>query len=337
MDIFAFGNGLDAAIGIGPSVAESTSFYSLPIAGETAGAVVVSNSNSCVRITPRDPVTNAAVTLTEGWVHFRHIPGYNGGGGQAGLFRLRNSALQIIVRIYITSGGDAPNYDFQYWNGSAFVTAFSGVWVNRGTVSAYDVYFKIDAVNGALAAFADGVTVGSVTGINTSGMAQLAFMELTNNNDSGSGFWGWIIAQGGSTIGHLCRMKLPTAAGAHTDFSGTYADVDEYPLSDADFIATETAGDKDNFTGTAFGALPVGNKIKAVGIGARTRNNGAAPSTVRGILTIGGTDYTTADADDVAAGWGPATMLYPVDPSTSAPWGSSLANVNVAFGIESRT
>lgn len=339
MDIYAFGSGLDTAQAVGPQIFESNNFYGqVPIAGETAGCVVANNANSNIKIVLRDPATNAPTSITEGWIHFRYVTGYNGGGGQPGIMRVKNSSGAIVLRIYVvTNESGSFTYRIEYWNGSAFVTAFTGIWTVYGQAATYDLYFKIDAAQGKIQAFANGTLVGQIDSINTSGMTNVGSLELTNCNDGGFGYWGWIIAANGSTISHLCRQKLPTADGANTAWTGTYADVDEYPVDDGTYIQTSTAGDKENFTGVDFAALPTGNIVKAVGIGARVRNNGATPSTIRGTLTIGGTDYTTADCSGVTAGWGPTTMVYLVDPSTSAPWTNSLAHVNVPFGIEART
>lgn len=338
MDFYAFGSGLDAAQGVGPLVREYASFYGVtPIAGETPGVLAVNNANSYINIVLRDPVTNAATNIAEGWIHFRHIPGYNGGAGNFGILRAKNSGGNVVMRIAITGYSDLFTYNLQYGNGTTFTTAFSAVWSDRGVASAYDIYFKIDGALGVIQAFSDGVLVGELTGVDTSMMGDVATVELTNCNNLDWGYWGWIVATGGSTIGHYCRCKLVTGDGPETDWTGAYTDVNEWPQDTNNFLSTDTAGQKSDFTSGAFSALASGNIVKAVGIGARVRNNGATPSTVRGTLRIGGTDYTTADCAGVSAGWSPARMLYPQDPSTSAPWTGDLTNVNVVFGIGSRT
>lgn len=338
MQIYAFGGGLDCCVGVGPLFAEVASFYAVPIAGETPGCVAVNNANSHLEVPLRDPVTNAATSIAEGWFHFRHVPGYNAGDNQIVGPGLANSSGTPVFRIVrnIQAAADTFTYQAQYWNGTAWVAAFSGTWTVRGAASAFDLYVKI-AVAGSIQIYADGTTIGSVSGIDTSGMSNIATLTLTNGGDGGWGYWGWIVGTGESTIGHLCRLKQATANGANVSWTGGFADVGEYPVNDADYIRTATAGLKSNFTGPDFAALISGHKIKAVGIGARARNSGTVPSTLRGTLTIGGTDYTTADCVGVGAGYGPARMLFPLDPSTGLAWGTTIADANVPFGVESRT
>jgi hypothetical protein len=344
MRIYAFGGGLDSAQGVGPNVVEVNSFYVIPIAGETPGCVSVNKADSYINIEARDPVTQAATSVTEAWIHFRHVPGYNGFGTfghdgpvNYGIMRVRNSAGNVCLRIAITSTGDNFAWALQYGDGTTFTPAFTGVWSNRGVAAALDFHVKVDAATGIIEAFSEGVTIGSVRNINTSAMVNVSTVELTNCNDTGWGFWGWIIADQGSTVSHLCREKSVSGAGDEAAWTGTFTAIEAYPADTTSYISAPTAALKSNFTGTAFAALPTGHLIKAVGVGAYARNNGGTVTTLRGNLKIGGVDYPSPDVPGIIAGWGHARMLWPNDPSTAAPWTADLTNVNVSFGVESRT
>jgi hypothetical protein len=128
------------------------------------------------------------------------------------------------------------------------------------------------------------------------------------------------------------RTLVPNGAGNHGGWSGAYTDVDETTLSDADVIASATPGDQVSFAFSDLAAAGAYQNLAGVLISARAIQDGAGPTTLKGLARSGTTDSATAGQTVSATDL--KQFLIANDPATAAPWTREAVNA-AEFGLES--
>jgi hypothetical protein len=306
------------------------SYRLTPVQASDAGANGISTNGSAacfVYADMIDPATGLPTSATSLWTHFVFNPdsGVFDNGRQ--IFYWYNSS---DVAVIIATGDSNYGLSISYWNGSGY-TLWGDFPNLHGGI--FDFYFKVHATLGELNIFLNQTLVDRLGGIDTSAMANIAYLRAGSASGYGDQRFGQCIIASYSTIGHTVRYRRPTGNGPEQDWTGDYTDINGGNINDTVSINTSAIGDISTFTAPDFSATPVGNIIKAVTLGNRVRAvSGGGPQNVQPLVTIGGTDYL-APAVPITAGFNGSIAIFEHDPSTSAPW-ASVTNVNNPFGVK---
>ena len=143
-----------------------------------------------------------------------------------------------------------------------------------------------------------------------------------------------LVTRGISTIGAKVKYSRATGAGANTDWSGSYASVNEAINSDATLQNAPTAGLKSTHVVDNV-SVPSGFEIKSIFHWLRAKNDGTGPTKIKSILRQSGVDYATADLTNIGLGYGPIGARYDADP-IGTNWTEATWN-NIEAGYEAAT
>lgn len=110
-----------------------------------------------------------------------------------------------------------------------------------------------------------------------------------------------------SLIGARLKTIIPSADGAETDFSGSYASVDELTLG-SDFIFASGPGLVSTYQNSGYTGA-----VRAVGV---ALGASAGTGTIEGVLRLAGTLYTKAVAPDPIASVTAVTAIWEQNPNT---------------------
>lgn len=266
----------------------------------------------------------------------RFLTGNNGGtypmGRYAGTYYAWRDASNVD-QLRITNSATGTDWmKLEWWNGAAWQTAadFYAAWTDDVAVV---VNWKIHASDGYVTIFVNGVSVGGVSGINTSGMAPICrFANPSGGQQVGS--VSEVLIHSESCYNSRVYHLPPTAQGDDAGGTGNYTAVDENTVGTADYIAFDTAGQKSGFTSAArpITLTPLGLTV----VGAFLRTGETGPLNVRAFLKIGGTYYYGADQ---AVGLTNTYLkeFWALNPATGAAW--TAAEINAAtlqWGWEAR-
>lgn len=299
-------------------------------AGYNRGCIYV-DSGRGYKIRCIDPATGQPTSTNNAWFHWVWATGY--GYDNQYPWQFMNADGVQILRLYtLDSGRRDYRLGMQYYNGSAWVAIPNLVYQNPGD-GAKTMDTKVDMVAGRIEIYQNGVLMTSADVPGIVGM-NVASVYLTNVAYDRFAYYQTLIAAGESTIGCNVRTRYATASGDDTAWTGTFADVDEFPYNDGDYITAAKAGDKESFIANNLPALPVGNEVKGVIISARFRNNGGTPGNIRPYLFIGGVRYPAANFPNASMGWTAGVTVFSKNPATNDMWGKDINTVNVQFGIE---
>lgn len=218
----------------------------------------------------------------------------------------------------------------QYWNGSAW-TDVGSITLSLSTLQDMDLHFVVNSASGSLRLYVSGTKRIEGTGINLSGVA-----SIRRHRIYAAGYGPRIsqnIVADEPTIGWRVTTVPPTGAGATTDWTGGYTEVDEITVSDADFVNSDTANEVELFSHST--TIPSGYTVRAVAVTARARCGASGPQNLQLALRSSGTTYFSGSkALDV--GYGAFVHIWETDPATSAAFTNASAN-SFQFGVKSIT
>lgn len=319
MTLYFGGHGLD-------------SFRLTPVQALDAGAGGISTNGSAacfVYADMIDPATGLPTSATSVWSHCVFTPdsGVMDAGRQV-FYWYNSSNVPVVIAV----GDNAHGLSITYWNGTSYVLWGDFPSLFGGT---FDFYFKVaGGTAGELNIFLNQTLVNRLSGIDTSGMGNIAYWRNGSSSGFGNQPFGQCIMASYSTIGHTVRYRRPSGNSAVQSWAGDYTDIDSGNINDTLSINTNTVGAISTFTAPDFSATPAGSVIKAVVLGNRVRvvTGGGGPENIEPVLTIGATQYP-APAVPITAGFNGSIAIYELDPSTSAPW-ASVTNINNPFGVK---
>jgi hypothetical protein len=253
------------------------------------------------------------------------------GGGGIGFHNFYNAAGVAVLQAVSTSNGGGFAWKWRSsTDGANWTDIIDAVGQESGGgMKTVDV--SIDCEAGKLAYYRNGIVVFDVDAPSLVGL-DISTITFTNGNDQWFGYAQTLIATGESTIGCNVRTRYATGQGDDGDWTGTFADVDEWPYNDADFITADTVGQRESFTANDLPALAASNEVKGVVLAARFRNN--EPANVKPYIKIGDERYPTPNFPDATAGWTAGQGVFLTNPATGAAWGKDINTVNVQFGVE---
>lgn len=245
------------------------------------------------------------------------------------VFAFRNGSAVAMLRLQLTSNNVIQ---LQYYNGSGYTNVGSTLTINTSTLYTFDVHIKGGA-SGEIDFYNGGTLHASGTGSYTS-VANIV-----------EGYWeacevsaarvSAVICDTTSTLTHRTESEIPTSDGTDTGGTGGYADIDETPLSTADYLLLPANGDNHSFKSAArtqtlaqVGGVTVSGSLYYVAGGA---------TKARPYLKIGGTRYygTTFTLQTSAA---PYSYSWVTNPATGIAWTSSDASdADLEWGWEAVT
>jgi hypothetical protein len=252
----------------------------------------------------------------DAWFNPEDVVTFFDGAGLA-VFRLRVSNSSMLCQAqYLASDGTT-------WTniGSSFTTLLD----TRNTI---DIH--MNAANpGTVSVYMSG-TERSTGTADLSHIGGVAYYRIRSSLNS---YWSQMLLSTESTIGHRLKTVPPTGAGATTDWTGTFNEIDEIPYNDADFVNSSTNGQVELFShGTT---IPSGYRVKAVIVAARAKRGSTGPSNLQLALQSGGTTYTSS-SKALGLGYGAYTAVWENDPATAAPFTAS-AIETLQFGVKAIT
>lgn len=267
--------------------------------------------------------------LTEAWFHTRMGSNVlNADLANQAFIEFRTSSAQGILRVICT--GVINTFKLQYWSGAAWVDIGTSFTATVSTSPTWDVQCKIDNVNGRFVCYVDGTIVASLIGDTDFFSPTIDKVRLGTWSEFNAKYVSECIISNTSTVGMRLATNYVTGAGTTTGWtSGTFADVDETTVNDADFISSGTANQVDTFalqdlSATAAALIPV-----AVVGSARARNAPAGPQNLQLAVRTGGTDYfsptVTSPAINTSFQNG-FQNIWNVNPNTGVAWTASEIN-----------
>jgi hypothetical protein len=265
------------------------------------------------------------------------------------MFTLLDSSGNPWVSIN-SLGGGAFNNNFGIFYNSG--TGASPVWTQVGATfqitqqatRKIDIEVAITASGVHNVNFYNDGAVGAtatITGTFTQALlTNLQSLQLYSQNPSGSTVWTQIaITRGLSLVGAHVKYTEATAAGATSNWSGLFSDINEVKYNDANFLSASAVNDVSTFAWGDVGTIPAGLSIAAVAIWTRGRNNGgAAPQDFKIVCRSAGTDYASAvDVPGITTTFAPLGGLkFLTDPATGLQWTATSFNA-AEFGVKATT
>lgn len=299
-----------------------------PVESTAGGSFDSTYSRCAIALPGSGAAVNTPVlgSLTTAWIHFEYSTAFISNAGRTHAQMLNSSGTPVFRLQYSAGGGVLQP---QYWNGSA--------WTNIGstfTISTSRAAIDVKIVcggSGSMEVYLGGSLVASGSASMTA-VTNIDKGQFIDNIGGSISYYSQVVVATVSTVGWKFFTRPPTADGANTAWTGTFADVDETTLSDADYITTAVADDVETFTRAAI-TLGSGT-VKAVVASMRAKNDGVSPVNVQGALRRGGTNYFSGNLA-INSGFGPAVAVWETDPSTGVAWvGSDAASTALEFGAK---
>jgi hypothetical protein len=216
-----------------------------------------------------------------------------------------NTALQITI---------------SYWNGASF-TDLTPVSVAMETRQTIDLAVVCNSGSGSIKLYISGTERLNSGAIDTTGIANLKKFRFVGGTVSGLGIStlvSQVVMADEPTIGWRLMTRYPNAAGATSDWTGAYTDIDEAVYDDSDFILSASNNQVSVFSQT--GPSITGYTVRAVAVAARARRGASGPQNLRMALRSAGTNYFSGSDIAQGVGYAPSQTIWETDPATSAAW-----------------
>lgn len=278
----------------------------------------------------------------EGWIGFRLYVGANTIGG-------------VIVAAY-TADDVSSLFDL---NSASGVLSIRGATSDaaRTVVSpgaslvgtnSYFINAHWKAVSGGmlLELFVNGALIATATVSNaylngkSVGIIRIGGAALGTSANVNAGY-GWyyseIIVSTEDNRGWRVATLVPTAAGTTSDWDGTFADIDEAEINDADYISSDVANEVSLFGMSNLSVAAQNMDVKAVALTARARKGVTGPLNIQVALRSGGANYFTANRTGLNTAFGPLeSTMWENNPATAAPFTVSEVQ-GIELGFKSTT
>lgn len=221
----------------------------------------------------------------------------------------------------------------QYWTGAIWVTAGTAFAFTPLALQHIDLFVDGNSATGSCALYVSGTERASASGIDLSAVTAITKIRCGGGDIASAAGLSQVVVSTTSTVGFRLTTVPPTSAGATTDWTGGYTEVDEIVYSDADFINSATANQVELFAhGTS---VPTGYRVKAVIVTARAKRGSAGPANLQLAIRSGGTTYFSS-SQAVGLGYGAHVGVWETDPATASAFtASSIASLQ--FGVKSIT
>lgn len=209
-----------------------------------------------------------------------------------------------------------------------------------------ELKIKFDNAAGTVDLRINGVSAGSVTGVDTTNTGN-AYITQISYRGGGSGYFldDMYICDGAGadTFRGDCRVEtlLPSGAGNYTAWTpsagSNYQNVDDAyasapcPDGDTTYNSSTTPGNRDSF---AYGNLVItSGTILGVQVSPNVTKTDAGARSIKSFTRLASTDYDGA-AKSVGGSYASYPELWLLNPNTSAAWTIANVNTDAEFGIK---
>jgi hypothetical protein len=241
------------------------------------------------------------------WLHVDMcVSSFNLNGPETDFIVAYNSSDTAIYKMTIS--GASSHTVRQYYSASGVWTQIGSSFTFSGSeVNTIDIHFKCNSSGSANLYFSGTNRLSGSA--NTAALTGTSYVRFKSSVQT---YWSQFIAADESTVGMRVGTIYMTGNGANTDFTGDYTAIDETAYSDVDEITSGSANQVELYTGTPVPSF-TGYTIRAVGIGARAKYSGSAPTQLQLSLRSAGTNYFSATRG-LDAGYGAIPNVWNTDP-----------------------
>jgi hypothetical protein len=215
------------------------------------------------------------------------------------------------------------------WNSTSydFAINIASTWTTLGTITVYpfdpqeiDIHMNI-AVSGTFTVYIAGTERLSYSGDLSAAAAGIAEARFygSNNTSSNASYHGLVVANV-PTIGYRLATFYPNGAGASTDWTNSFSNIDETVHNDADFVYSGTANQVATYSAT--GPSLTGYSVRAVGVSARAKRGATGPANMQLVLRAGTTNYLSSTIA-LSVGYQTIANIWETNPDTAADFLSS--------------
>lgn len=276
-------------------------------------------------------LADLAAATDDLWLHFE-LDQWNASGTASKTTVIEFLNSSGVAKFRLTSAWSSGTWGMDYHNGSSWVALGSDFTTLGGSLQTLDVHIVCNSASGSANVYLSGTNRLNSGTVDLSSITEIEQLKLYGNNVAIPGYNAFsqvIATEDESTIGWRLKTVPPTSAGATTDWTGTYAEVDEFIYSDADFINTATATQVELFAHST--AIPSGYSIRGIAVTARARRSGG-PTKIQLALRSAGTTYFSGDKT-LDAGYGAFVHVWDEDPATTAAF-TTAAIAALQFGVK---
>jgi hypothetical protein len=265
---------------------------------------------------------------TDFWFHADLTVDTAVSGSEATYLSFYDSSNTEVYKLTMTFSSNALTVKQYRNNAGSFVQVGSSFTTSTDTRNTLDIHFTC-AVSGEASVYLSGTQ--RLTGTaDTSALNGVAYVRLKSNLIS---YWSQVICADESTVSKRLKTVPPTGAGATTDWTGTYTEIDETVYSDTDFINSATVNQVELVShGTT---IPSGYVVDAFVVTARAKCGATGPQNLQLAVKSGATTYTSSSIA-LDAGYTANVAIWETDPATSAAFTSS-AIASLQYGVKSIT
>ena len=283
------------------------------------------------------PLTSPQLEFYVGLIHFLDSGSINGPPTKTWFSFVNTSATQLFRVIGIGGTFAQPILQFQYYNGSAWTAIGTGFVVPIDIIHKWDFEFSIANSGGFARCYVDGILLGELTGDTLYGSpSEIAEMRVHTPATGGTNSAATISEVqilDVSTLGRRLATLNITADGATTDWTGTYADIDDVGVySDTEINDSATADQVSTFVTTDLSVVAQTYLVDSVVLAYRAQIGGTGPQNLKGVVRIGGVDYPSAGNVDgpngLVTAMGYVWADFPENPDTTANF--TPAEINTA-------
>ena len=266
----------------------------------------------------------------------------------SGFVYISTYSFQTQVLFYVNGPGNTNLFAIRahdggawslntWWNSNWFELVRGAILTPAGVRYRIDVHCKFDATDGFIFVYRDGALILSYEGDTSSSSGTIARSFSIGTAYSGSTVTSGSVHSANVVADEDTRkftfvQRLPISNGAEADWTGSYADIDETGINDADYITTETVGEVSTFNYADIPTELAVRNVAALVISGRARSAGGI-SEIQGVARIGGVDYTASGEFDASAIYGPQNWVFNANPATGEAWIGS--DIDAAeFGVK---
>lgn len=325
-----------AIIFAGTSIADFSQIGGAVTTNTVAGNKAPYAREAMAALPGRGGITDFASKYTELWVSF-YFKGFRGTltSGNNQFLALYDLDYSLSNPLWALRSTPATELQVSYWNGTAYVVIGEVPTLLNNTLHRVDMRVKMANSGGTIEVYVDSTLVFTSGLADTlhvgAGINRMQFYKHAQDASTVGYFSGFIVADE-DTRGMVFVDAGPTANGAEIDWTGSYADIDETGINDADFIAPTNTGDISTFV---FGDIPGGLSeydVKSVIIASRGQKGGSAPTLYDFVARVGGTNYFKSPEFPLPPVFGPSQAIFNANPATSGAW--DIGGVEAAeFGV----
>ena len=268
--------------------------------------------------------------LTDCWIHFNLYASsaWNGNASTDGTwFHIIDANGHAVARCQLNNGNSRHALSA---SGTSFTSASDGV-LPGATLTAVDIHIEIDNVDGddTYTVYHDGIEMLNIT-LAHNGNAGIVSMSFNNYDTNTNLYYSEVMVADEDTRGLRVATLTPDGNSAtNTGWTGAYTDVDS--RGDGLSVYTETAGQRDGYTLSAYGGPASPTAIRGVFMQTYAAKGATGPQNLDLSLTISATNYdlgpmTITQGQPIIGEWAS-------DPATLAPW-LTTAFASLEIGVE---